>query len=86
MVLYFIGVYKIKLIGHYMAAWRYELSLLEFKNIPLVRWTHSWKVFQLFGTNFIFLHSHSISSIFIDSSASCTNFSVPQIPKFQIMI
>ena len=28
MIWYFIGVYIIKLIEHYMAAWRYEISLL----------------------------------------------------------
>ena len=31
MVWFFIGVYIIKLIEHYMAAWRHEISLLMLK-------------------------------------------------------
>ena len=40
MVWDFIGVYKIK-IEHYMAAWRYEISVQVLKNISLVRCDHS---------------------------------------------
>ena len=69
MVWYFTGVYIIK-IEYYMAACRYKFSLLVFKNIPLVRCTHSWNVFQNLERNFISLYIHVISSTFIDSSAS----------------
>ena len=36
MVRHFIGVYKINTCKYYMAAWRYEISLLVLKNISLV--------------------------------------------------
>ena len=47
-----------------MAAWRYEISLRELKNIPLVRCAHSWNIFQHSKRNFVFLRGPVISSVF----------------------
>ena len=40
--IYITGIYIIK--EHYMAAWRYEMSLLVLKNIYLVRCVHSGNI------------------------------------------
>ena len=47
-----------------MVAWRYEISLLVLKkNISLIRWAHSWNIFQHLKRNFVSPCGHEISSI-----------------------
>ena len=52
-------------IEHYMAAWRYKISLMTcWKNISFVRCAHSWNIFQHSKRNLVSPHSHVISSIY----------------------
>ena len=54
-----------KLIEHYMAAWRYKISLLVLQIISLVRCSHSWNIFQHSKRNLISLRSHVISCVYL---------------------
>ena len=49
---------------HYMAAWRYKISVRVLKNISLVRCAHSQNIFQHSKRNFVSPCSHVISSIY----------------------
>ena len=48
-----------------MAAWRYEISLLVFQNISLIRCTHSFYIFQRSKRNFVSPRGHVISSMYM---------------------
>ena len=52
-------------IEHYMAAWRYKISLLTcWKNISFICCAHSWNIFQHSKRNLVSPRSHVISSIY----------------------
>ena len=72
-----------------MAAWRYEFSLHVFKNIPLFAALTRGKFFNTLGEisylcTAIQYPLYSFTVLLV--RGLCTNFSIPQIPKFQIMI
>ena len=50
-----------------MATWRYEISLLVFKNISLVRCTHAWNILQHSKRNFVSPRGHAVSSIHLSA-------------------
>ena len=70
-VWYFVGVHIIN--KHYMATWRYKISLQVLKNISLVCCAHSWNIFQHSKRNFVSSSGHVISSISLISCYPCSD-------------
>ena len=59
-------LYNKIIIEHYIAAWRYEISLRVLKNISRVSAANEWDIFSTLEEKFVSLCGHLISSISYD--------------------